>query len=461
MDTFRDHISTVKEDGKRIWVFPKKVKGRLNNYRHIIGYLLLLFLFAAPYIHIRGEQLILLDLFHRKFILFGAIFWPQDFYLLAVFLVTAVVFVILFTVIYGRIFCGWICPQTIFMEFVFRKIEYWIEGDWTHQRKLKEQRWNSVKIWKRSLKFVAFVLVSFIISNTFLSYLIGSKALWQLIEEPLSLHIGKFVSIWIFTGVFFFVYWYLREQVCTTICPYGRLQGVLLDKNSIVVAYDNVRGEPRAAVRKGEDRSTAGKGACIDCKQCIHVCPTGIDIRNGTQLECINCTACIDVCNEMMDAVNQPQGLIRFVSEEGIQTQQKFTWTRRTVSYTVLLVALIGVFLTLLLTRSDVEATIIRQRGTTFNVDASDNIVNIFEMNITNKTHYNYPVFLHCKENDVLLRTASQRLYLKKESRLRDRVVITVPFQHFKHGKRIIELEVWDSTQLLDRVKIKLVGPTL
>lgn len=461
MDSFRDHIATVKNDGKRQWIFPKKVRGKWNRYRTIIGYSLLLFLFAAPFIHINGEQLILLDIFHRKFILFGSIFWPQDFYLLAVFLVTAVVFVILFTVIYGRLFCGWICPQTIFLDFIFRKIEYLIEGDWTHQKKLKEQSWNTEKIVKRALKLFSFLIVSFLISNTFLSYIIGSKALLKLIEEPLYIHIGTFISLWVFTGVFFFVFWYLREQVCTTICPYGRLQGVLLDSKSMVVGYDHVRGEPRAAVRKNENRETAGKGACIDCKQCIHVCPTGIDIRNGTQLECINCTACIDVCDEMMDAVNQPKGLIRFVSEDGIKTRTGFKWTKRTISYTVLLGGLITVFMILLLTRTDVEATILRQRGTTFSVDQNNRIVNLFEIDITNKTHYTFPIILKCDDREVNLRTASPKLIIKKESRLKDRMVITTPFRKYKHGKRIIYIEVWDKTKRLDKVKLKLVGPVI
>jgi len=461
MDSFRDHIATVKDDGKRQWIFPKKVKGKWNNFRSIIGYSLLLFLFSAPFIHINGEQLILLDLFHRKFILFGSIFWPQDFYLLAIFLVTAIVFVILFTVIYGRIFCGWICPQTIFMDFIFRKIEYWIEGDWTHQKKLKEQSWTAEKIAKRGIKLTAFLIVSFFISNTFLSYIIGSKALLKLIEEPLSVHMGTFISLWIFTGVFFFVFWYLREQVCTTICPYGRLQSVLLDSKSMVVGYDHQRGEPRAAVRKSEDRAAVGKGECIDCRQCIHVCPTGIDIRNGTQLECINCTACIDICDQMMDAVNQPQGLIRFVSEDGVKNRTSFQWTKRTISYTTLLVAMIAVFILLMLNRTDVEATILRQRGTTFSVDQNDRIVNVFEMDITNKTHYNFPIYLKSVEPDVILRTASPQLKIKKESRLKDRVVITVPFRKFVHGKRVIYLEVWNKTEQLDRVKLKLVGPIL
>jgi cytochrome c oxidase accessory protein FixG len=459
MDSFRDHIATVKNDGKRQWIFPKKVTGKLNTYRSIVGYAMLLFLFLAPFIHISGEQLILLDIFHRKFILFGSIFWPQDFYLLAIFLVTLVVFVILFTVIYGRLFCGWICPQTIFMDFIFRKIEYWIEGDWTHQKKLKEQSWTTEKIMKRGIKLVAFLLVSFIISNVFLSYIIGSDALLKLIREPLALHLGTFISLWIFTGVFFFVFWYLREQVCTTICPYGRLQGVLLDSKSIVVGYDHVRGEPRATVRKGEDRTASGKGACIDCHQCINVCPTGIDIRNGTQLECINCTACIDICDQMMVAVKQPTGLIRFISEDGIKNRTSFQWTKRVVSYTIVLAALIVVFTVLLFTRTDVEATVLRQRGTTFTVTEDDQIVNIFEMDITNKTHYNFRIFLKTNENDVTLKTASPKLLIKKEARLKDRVVIEVPFTKFVHGKRIIYLEVWDSTKRLDRVKLKLVGP--
>ncbi len=346
-ESFRDKVSTIDESGKRIWVYPKKPKGRMYNRRQVFSYLVLAFLFLAPHITIGGEPLLLFNIIERKFTIFGKVFWPQDFHLFALSMIGAVVFVTLFTVVYGRLFCGWACPQTVFMEMVFRRIEYVIEGDWTKQKKLNKQAWNSEKILKKTSKHILFWGVSFLIANTFLAYVIGSKALWEIQMDNPSEHIGGLVAILIFTTVFYGVFAFLREQVCTTICPYGRLQGVLLDQKSIVVAYDHKRGERengRAKFRKNEDREAEGKGDCIDCKQCVNVCPTGIDIRNGTQLECVNCTACIDACDYMMESVGLPKGLIRFESEEGIEKGTKFKWTKRNIGYSIVL----GLIMTLL-----------------------------------------------------------------------------------------------------------------
>jgi len=326
-EAFRDRIATVDEKGKRIWIFPKKPAGSFYNKRKLVSYLMLGFLLAGPHIRIKGEPLLMLNLIERKFVIFGQVFWPQDMYLLAVLLILAVVFVILFTIIYGRIFCGWVCPQTIFMEMVFRRIEYFIEGDAPAQRLLDKAPWTAQKILKKTTKHVLFWFLSFLIAHTFLAYIIGSDALWHIQTDPLGKHLGGFIAIVIFTYAFYGVFAFLREQVCTTICPYGRLQGVLLDQNSMVVAYDHVRGENRAKIKKDEDRAAAQKGDCIDCLHCVQVCPTGIDIRNGTQLECTNCTACIDACDHMMDAVGLEKGLVRFVSEEGIKTRKPFQWT--------------------------------------------------------------------------------------------------------------------------------------
>jgi len=232
-EAFRDRISTVNEDGKRIWIFSKKPKGPFYNKRKLVSYFLIAFLFAAPHIQVGGHQLLLFNIIERKFILFGKVFWPQDMFLFALTLISSVVFVILFTIIYGRVFCGWVCPQTIFMEMLFRRIEYFIEGDWTHQKKLDKAPWNREKILKRIAKHGVFWIISFLIANTFLAYIIGSEELWKIQTEPLNQHVGGLVAIVIFTSVFYLVFARLREQVCTTICPYGRLQGVLLDPNSM------------------------------------------------------------------------------------------------------------------------------------------------------------------------------------------------------------------------------------
>ena len=460
-EEYRDHIATVNEEGKRVWIFAKKPKGPLYNKRKIVSYFLLLALFSAPHIKLGGEQLLLFNLIDRKFVIFGNIFWPQDLYLFALTLIVGVVFVILFTIIYGRIFCGWMCPQTIFMEMLFRRIEYWIDGDFTHQRKLKNGPWTGEKIRKRILKNSIFWVISFLIANTFLAYIVGSDRLWEIQTDPVGKHLGGFIAILVFTTIFYLVYARLREQVCTTICPYGRLQGVLLDPNSMVVAYDYTRGEKRGKFKKGEDRKAAGLGDCIDCSQCVHVCPTGIDIRNGTQLECINCTACIDACDSMMEGVGLEKGLVRFVSENGIKNRTPFQWTRRVVSYTALLGALIVVLVVLLVTRRSFETTIMRQRGSTYQIASDGNVSNIFEIDLANKTRDNYTVTLELEGRVGKIETAVHTLKLKAQSELKERFIIEVPFEKLEKGKKILYVRVKGNGKEIERVKVKFIGPIL
>jgi cytochrome c oxidase accessory protein FixG len=282
-ESFRDSIATVDKQGKRVWVYPKKPGGKWFTKRALLGYTLLVVLFAGPFIRIGGEPLMLIDVLERRFVIFGQTFWPQDIHLFVLAAITLVIFIALFTVAFGRLFCGWVCPQTIFMELVYRRIEYWVEGDWKQQRALNNAPWSAEKVGKKTLKHLLFFGVAFLIGNTFLAYIVGSEQLIQIITSPPTEHLGGFLAMIGFSLVFYGVFAFLREQVCTTICPYGRLQGVLLDRQSLVVAYDHVRGEERGKFRKGEDRTVASKGDCIDCKACVHVCPTGIDIRNGTQ----------------------------------------------------------------------------------------------------------------------------------------------------------------------------------
>lgn len=459
--SFRDSISTVNEDGKRVWIFPKKPKGKFFNYRKITSYFLLVLLFGLPHIKVNGEQFLLFNVLERKFIIFGNIFWPQDFYIFALASILGVVFIILFTIIFGRIFCGWVCPQTIFMEMVFRRIEYWIEGDYTRQKKLDKQAWDKEKITKRVAKHSIFWIISFFIANTFLAYIISSDELLKIQTDSVGEHIGGFVAIIVFTTVFYMVFSRLREQVCTTICPYGRLQGVLLDPDSIVVAYDHKRGEDRAKFRKNEDRASAGKGNCIDCNLCVHVCPTGIDIRNGTQLECVNCTACIDECDHMMESVGQEKGLIRFVSENGIKNGTKFQWTRRVKSYTAVLIALLGVLITLLVTRSDFQTTIFRQRGSTFQIGESGLISNIFEINLANKTRNDYVIKLELEDTLGKIDLVVDGLKLESEAHLKDRFIVKYPYKAMDNGHKIFTVIVLGNDKEIQRVKAKFIGPMM
>jgi cytochrome c oxidase accessory protein FixG len=347
------------------------------------------------------------------------------------------------------------------MEMVFRRIEYWIEGDAADQRRLATAPWTANKIIKKTSKHIIFWLISFLIANTFLAYIIGSDELWRIQTDPLGQHLGGFIAIVIFTYVFYGVFAFLREQVCTTICPYGRLQGVLLDENSMVVAYDHKRGEQRAKIKKGEDRVAANKGACIDCFQCVHVCPTGIDIRNGTQLECINCTACIDACDHMMEAVGQEKGLVRFVSEKGIQTRLPFQWTRRVKSYTFLLIGLLVTLVVLIITRKDFQTTLIRQRGSTYQMDESGHISNIYEVNLLNKTRQSHKISFKLEDQKGEIQTVKSNLILLPETELKERLIIRFPIAHIKRGTKKIRVLIYGNGKLIQRAKTKFFGPIL
>lgn len=382
---FREHLSNVSQSGKRIWIYPKIIKGNYYRYRTYLSWFLLTFFFLAPFIKIGGYPLLLLDVYKRNFVILGQPFWPQDLYIFVLFLITAVIFIVLFTVVFGRVWCGWACPQTIFMEMLFRKIEVLIEGTATQQRKLDAMPWNREKIFKKGLKHLIFYNISFIISHTFLAYIIGYEELWARISGPVSENIGTLMGLVIFSFVFYLVFAKLRELVCVMICPYGRLQGVMLDPNSMVVAYDDVRGEPRGKIRKNEEQ--ADKGDCVDCNLCVDVCPTGIDIRNGTQLECINCTACMDACDSVMDKIKKPRGLIRIDSKNNIESGVGFKYTPRIIAYITLMALLLIASIAILLNRNSVEADVMKVRGSTYRLAEDGTVSNIYDLYLVNKTY--------------------------------------------------------------------------
>lgn len=462
-DAFRDSIGTIDEKGKRKFVYPKKPKGKLYEYRKVVSYFLLLILVANPFIKVNGNQFMMFNVLERRFNIFGFPFWPQDFYLFVMSMIIGVVFVILFTVVFGRIFCGWICPQTIFLEMVFRRIEYWIDGDRGSQMRLAKQEWNAEKIRKRLLKWVIFFIFSFLIANVFLAYVIGSDALYLMIEEGPIVQASNFIALLIFTGVFYFVFAWFREQVCIIACPYGRLQGVLLDNKSINVAYDFVRGEKeigRAKFNKQEDRALTGKGDCIDCKQCVHVCPTGIDIRNGTQLECINCTACIDECDSIMESVGLPKGLIRYASEDEIEKKEPFKFTARMKGYTAVLGILITVFIGLLFLRNDVEATILRLPGQLFQ-HKGDKISNVYTYKIVNKTikDYNDIHFEIISHKGEIKKVGNQHFKVIKQGISEGTMFVEIKEIDLESDKTKLQIGVFDGKNLLETTTTNFLAP--
>ncbi len=464
-ETFRDSIGTINEEGKRAWVYPKKPSGRYYEKRKIVSYILLAFLFAAPFIKINGNQFLMFNVLERRFNIFGFPFWPQDFHLFVISMLIGVIFITLFTVGFGRIFCGWICPQTIFMEMVFRRIEYWIEGDRNKQRKLDRQKWDAEKIKKRLLKWSIFLVISFLIANVFLAYLIGSDKLIKYITDGPTEHLGTLFPLIIFTAVFYFVFAWFREQVCIIACPYGRLQGVLLDNKSIVVAYDHKRGEAengRKKFRKNEDRAALGHGDCIDCFQCVNVCPTGIDIRNGTQLECVNCTACIDECDHIMESINLPKGLIRYASEENIEQKKKFEFTPRLKGYTAVLVILTGVLIGMLLLRNDVEARVLRLPGQLYEHKGETIISNVFTYKLINKTTKkieDVSFKLRTYKGEIKLVSNTGIVEVPEQGLAEGTLFIEIDKKELKGDKNKLMIEVYSGEDLIETTTVNFLGP--
>jgi cytochrome c oxidase accessory protein FixG len=393
---FRDRLATMDAKGKRKWIYAKRPAGKYYRWRTYLSWVYFAVFFGLPFVKVNGRPLFLFNIPQARFILFGKLFWPQDFFLLGLGMIAFIFFIILFTAAFGRLFCGWACPQTNFMEMMFRKIEYWIDGDAAQQNALAAAPLNGRKLLKRTVKYTLFYLLSFLIANFFLAYIIGMDALYEIIAGPFSAHVAGFVSLLGFSGVFFAVYAFFREQACTVVCPYGRLQSVLIDRHSMIVAYDHQRGEPRGVDKK----NPALKGDCIDCAQCVKVCPTGIDIRNGIQMECVGCTACMDACDAIMVKLHRAEGLIRYASEAGIRHKEPLRYTTRMKLYTAACAAVLVLLATILVTRREVDVTVMRTPGLMYQERGTDSISNLYNIKLANKTNAAIPLTIQLAGNN-------------------------------------------------------------
>lgn len=456
--SYRDKISTIGTDGKRMYIHPKKPKGRFTNGRNIVGLLLMIMLIGFPLIKINEEPFVMLNFLERKFVIFGTVFWPQDTFIMMLMMVSFLVFILLFTATFGRLFCGWACPQTIFMELIFRRIEFWIEGDGNKQRKLAQQPWNGEKIRKKVLKWVIFYSISFILVNIILWYFMGFDK-WNLYAHELSNHIPGFTLIMVFTTAFFGIYSWFREQICLIACPYGRMQGVLIDPTTIVISYDYLRGEPRGHQKKNEDRTAVGKGDCIDCHACVDVCPTGIDIRNGTQLECVNCTACIDACNSIMDKVGKPRGLIRYASEREIKEGKKQKISFRSKAYSVVLFGIIAFFIYTLITRESLDAVIIRTPNILFQEQPNDSIRNLYNIKAVNKTHFTKMLSLKLVDVPGSVSIVGGDMKIEGEKRVESIVFIDISKNDLKSDRSKVEVGIYADDKLIDKTIVTFLSP--
>ena len=458
-EAFRDRIATVDESVKRKWIYAYQPKGKFYNIRTVLSVFYFLIFFGLPFIEIDGRPLFQFNIPEAKFIIFGKIFWPQDFFIFGLTMVTFVFFIVLFTAAFGRLFCGWACPQTNFMEMMFRRVEYWVLGDAPAQRQLKNAAWTGKKIFKVGLKHVLFFLLSFIIANFFLAYIIGIKELEKIIREPVTEHVAGFASIIVFSGVFYGVYAFFREQACTVVCPYGRLQSVLLDKNSMIVAYDYKRGESRGNFKK---QAELNLGDCIDCHQCVKVCPTGIDIRNGVQMECVGCTACIDACNHIMDSIDKPRGLIRYASENSIAKGEPLRYTTRMKLYTGLCFLLLAVLSVILLTRKDVDATVIRTAGMLYQERGADSISNLYNIRMVNKTTQDLNIEIRLVDAQGRIQMAGNPIIkMAKEAQAAGTFFVVLPKENIKQRKTMIRLAIFENGKEIAITKTNFLGPAL
>ncbi|MCO4783017.1 MAG: cytochrome c oxidase accessory protein CcoG [Candidatus Cloacimonetes bacterium] len=455
----RNRITTINQSGSRKWVYPKKPKGFYTNLRNIVAFLLIVVLVTVPFLKVNGNPLFMFNFPERIFFIFGIVFWPQDLILLLLLFLSGFISIFLFTALVGRVWCGWACPQTIFMENVFRKIEYFIEGNAAQQKKLNKGPWTGSKIFKKTIKQIIFFAISFCVGNLLLAWIIGVDKLYLIVTDDPRNHVSGLTMMILFSGLFYFIFSWFREQACVLVCPYARLQSVLLDDDSLVVSYDYLRGEDRKSL--GSRKKDPGEsGACIDCGQCVAVCPTNIDIRNGIQLECVNCTACIDACENVMQKTFKESSLIGYASTNKLKGKNTIFLRTRTVTYAFLLSILLSSFAYFLYQRPVLELMVNRQRGAVYQVLPDNKLSNHYVVQLFNKTVYkqNFDIKVTShKDVKIILPGATKSIEPAKA--FKGHVIVILPKETRLNGRINIEFAVTIDDKVIDTFKTTFLVP--
>jgi cytochrome c oxidase accessory protein FixG len=449
-------LSTLNKDGSRRWLRPRLAKGPWLNRRFVLGWFLIVSFLAIPHLRIGGKPVMLFDLPAREFTLFGTTFYATDTLLLMLFMVGILLSIFLLTALLGRVWCGWACPQTVYMEFLYRPIERLFEGDHTSQHKLDQQGGMP---FRRLLKFVAFAVVSAILGNTFLAYWVTPETLFTWISSSPADHPGGFAVMFIVSLLTFVDFAWFREQTCIVACPYGRFQSVLLDANSLIVGYDKERGEPRTKLRKEVEGVSRSGGDCIDCNHCVVVCPTGIDIREGLQMECIHCTQCIDACDTIMERIGRPKGLIRYSSQAGLASgTQKFI-RPRVLFYPALLILVFGLLGWKLSSRESAEVTILRGLGTPYTLLPGNDVSNAVRIRVQARSEDRSFWIILKEPTESELIVPINPLRVRAGATETASVFVKTPAGNYLNGQLPATFVVTDSLGFYREVPFQLLGP--